>query len=397
MSKYLLAVGRSGSRLRTEFLSLRTGRELDLDARAGDGFVVRIGPPPTTSGDIVAQSASGPLPIGETFVFTLADKAPDGETWLLPLAETAPAPGETWLMPRGNGALLPASLADAPFFAVGLLQDVSGGPVSFLATDPLAGSAGILVDMKTKTVLDSGIAPHSDAPGSGGDDVLVFGGDMSGSLAIGGAGDGYERVVLVGGSSYSLVATDGNVAPGHRLAIDGMGLGAQHSLSFDGSAERDGAFLFQGGNGDDSFRGGAGNDLVYGWGGADRLSGGAGADVFFYGSASDSSGRGYDTLVDFDFAGDKIDLPVAVNGFAAALAKGSLSTASFDANLGAAMSGHLGAHQALLFTPDAGDLAGKAFLIVDGNGQAGYQAGEDYVFLLGTAPPADLSNTGIFV
>ncbi|MFN3389375.1 MAG: hypothetical protein ACK40O_10630, partial [Allosphingosinicella sp.] len=100
---------------------------------------------------------------------------------------------------------------------------------------------------------------------------------------------------------------------------------------------------------------------------------------------------------DFDFGEDRIDLPVAVTGFAAAVTSGTLSAASFDADLAGALGTGLGAGQALLFTADAGDLAGKAFLVVDGNGEAGYQAGEDYVFLLG-APPADpIADPGIFV
>ena len=61
---------------------------------------------------------------------------------------------------------------------------------------------------------------------------------------------------------------------------------------------------------------------------------------------------------------------------------GTLSTASFDADLGAAVSGALGAGKAVLFTADAGSFAGRAFLVADGNGLAGYQAGEDYVIEL---------------
>jgi hypothetical protein len=36
----------------------------------------------------------------------------------------------------------------------------------------------------------------------------------------------------------------------------------------------------------------------------------------------------------------------------------------------------------VLFTPDGGNLAGHTFLVVDVNGAAGYQAGQDYVFQL---------------
>jgi hypothetical protein len=43
------------------------------------------------------------------------------------------------------------------------------------------------------------------------------------------------------------------------------------------------------------------------------------------------------------------------------------------------MEGTLDIGEAVLFKADAGDLAGKLFLIVDENGTAGYQAGQDYV------------------
>jgi hypothetical protein len=51
-----------------------------------------------------------------------------------------------------------------------------------------------------------------------------------------------------------------------------------------------------------------------------------------------------------------------------------------------------------VYAPTAGDLAGTLFLVVDGNGQAGYQPGEDFVFALPGAAPADLgASTAIFI
>ena len=38
-----------------------------------------------------------------------------------------------------------------------------------------------------------------------------------------------------------------------------------------------------------------------------------------------------------------------------------------------------------LFTANAGDLSGQSFLVVDSNGTAGYQAGQDLVIQLDTA------------
>lgn len=127
------------------------------------------------------------------------------------------------------------------------------------------------------------------------------------------------------------------------------------------------------------------------------MSGGGGSDTFAYYDAAQSSGADYDILADFNPSADKIDLEVTVGGFDAAIQSGTLSQGSFNADLGAALAG-LGAGRATLYTPDAGDLAGTIFLVVDANGQAGYQAGEDYVFALTGATLADLTgHPGFFI
>jgi hypothetical protein len=59
---------------------------------------------------------------------------------------------------------------------------------------------------------------------------------------------------------------------------------------------------------------------------------------------------------------------------------GTLSKASFDADLAAAVgTGELSAGKAVLFTPDAGNLAGRTFLIIDQGGGSGYDSGADLV------------------
>ena len=66
-------------------------------------------------------------------------------------------------------------------------------------------------------------------------------------------------------------------------------------------------------------------------------------------------------------------------------------------DLAAALAG-LGAGRAALYAPDAGDLAGTVFLVVDANGVAGYQEGEDYVFALAGTTLGDLSgHTDFFI
>ena len=178
-----------------------------------------------------------------------------------------------------------------------------------------------------------------------------------------------------------------------------MPLGAGNHIMFDGSAETDGRFVFFGSDAGDFFFGGAGDDRIDGLGGADMLSGGGGSDIFVYtGAERIRRGADYDTIADFDPAADRIDLPGAVAGFGSRdRGRQRCPIASFNDDLAAALGG-LGAAQAVWFAPDAGDLAGQIFLIVDGNGAAGYQEGEDYVFAVSGAPLEDLTgHTDIFI
>ncbi|HEY0113892.1 MAG TPA: M10 family metallopeptidase C-terminal domain-containing protein, partial [Allosphingosinicella sp.] len=153
---------------------------------------------------------------------------------------------------------------------------------------------------------------------------------------------------------------------------------ATEKLVFNGSAEANGTFRIFGGKGHDSLTGSQKNDSLLGAGGKDYLKGGDGADTYAYRGVSDSTSTGYDTIDDFTFGTDTIDLTGTHDSFEVKTT-GTLSTASFDSDLEAAMEGTLDIGEAVLFTADAGDLAGKLFLIVDENGTAGYQAGQDYV------------------
>ena len=91
---------------------------------------------------------------------------------------------------------------------------------------------------------------------------------------------------------------------------------------------------------------------------------------------------------------DVIDLPFAVTGFAGPAA-GNLNNSSFDADLSAAFAG-LTSHQAGMFTATGGDMAGRSFLVIDADGQAGYQAGSDYVMEI-VSPATPVDNPAIFV
>jgi hypothetical protein len=76
---------------------------------------------------------------------------------------------------------------------------------------------------------------------------------------------------------------------------------------------------------------------------------------------------------------------------------GKLTVANFDANLTAALSGHLLAGHVELFTASTGSLAGHTYLVVDANGVAGYQAGQDYVIELTSATHLGQLTTTAFI
>jgi Ca2+-binding RTX toxin-like protein len=113
--------------------------------------------------------------------------------------------------------------------------------------------------------------------------------------------------------------------------------------------------------------------------GGDQLIGGDGADTFILAGAAESTSLGFDTLIGFDYRVDRIDLPGTVTAFTGLIQSGSLSRATFDADLAAAVDANLQANSAVIFRPTAGDFAGRDFAVIDADGDGLYQAGLDYV------------------
>jgi Ca2+-binding RTX toxin-like protein len=238
----------------------------------------------------------------------------------------------------------------------------------------------------------------SDFIDGGGDfDTVEFSG---GSIVIGASNifnvEDYRIDNVIGGFAYHFTITDADIPPGGQLFIDGDGLDGGNSLDVDASAVTAGSVVVSGGAANDTLVGGAGDDTLEmgngqantatGGGGADfiRWGGGTGVGIAIYNAVSDSTGvnhDSYDTL--FTFGTDHIEihalgaLPTAID---ARIATGALSTATFDSDLAAAVgAGQLGAGHAVLFRADSGDLHGHTILVVDENGTAGYQAGQDLV------------------
>jgi hypothetical protein len=152
---------------------------------------------------------------------------------------------------------------------------------------------------------------------------------------------------------------------------------APANLTLVGGGGRD---ILYGFAGNDTLSGGAGNDVLRGGAGADVLSGGAGRDIFVYSGVWESTSTGFDHVQDFARE-DVFKLGVAVTGTDPFVTSGSLSQANFDGDLSTQLgSGQLHAHHAVAFSPNASDYSGHIFLVIDANGVAGYQAGEDFVF-----------------
>ncbi|MEG3181828.1 cadherin-like domain-containing protein [Sphingomonas sp. LT1P40] len=221
--------------------------------------------------------------------------------------------------------------------------------------------------------------------GGGTNDQLALDGDYTITLD-GTSIQNIETITLQRGpvgdsNSFNLTLADSLVANDATLTIWGFPL--LTALTVNGAAETDGNLRVYGGAVGDTITGGGGDDWLWGGAGGDRLTGGVGADIFAYDVASQSTGINYDTLVGFNAAEDRIDLPFAVTSVAAPVS-GNLSLATFNEDLAAAIgAAQMASGQAVLFTATGGDMAGQTFLIVNGlNSSAGYQDGSDYVFHL---------------
>ena len=240
--------------------------------------------------------------------------------------------------------------------------------------------------------------------GGAGTDTVALDGDYSAGVVFGAATMvNVEELTFTAGHDYNLTISAASVAAGQTLTVKATALGAGDGLTFDGSVETAGILRLYGGAGSDALIGGAGSDtisagnganLIEGGGGKDILLGGSGADTYVYASASDSTGLNYDTIHGFNGAADGFHLATAVTGLDTAVASGELrGGVHFDDDLASAIEvSHLAAHHAVVFTPSAGNFAGYTLLIIDQNGIAGYQSGQDIVIeLAGSTNMASLS------
>jgi Ca2+-binding RTX toxin-like protein len=144
----------------------------------------------------------------------------------------------------------------------------------------------------------------------------------------------------------------------------------------------DGGDIVYGGDGKDRIQTKGNDDTLIGGLGADTLDGGGGFDDFVYNDVAESTGKNFDTIKNFDIDEDETILPFDIAGVNDAVIGGTLSKATFNDDLKAAIGKHeLGLAHLVEFRPDNGHYAGKIFVIFDANGKKGYQKDADYVIL----------------
>lgn len=107
-------------------------------------------------------------------------------------------------------------------------------------------------------------------------DQIGVQGDYSEGLTLSATSmTGIEQLVFLGGTdarfgdrsgssySYDITMHDANVAAGQQLVVQANMLGTGESLTFDGSAETDGSFMFYAGRGANNLTGGQQNDAFF--------------------------------------------------------------------------------------------------------------------------------------
>ena len=180
-------------------------------------------------------------------------------------------------------------------------RPTSASTVNSIGDDVLAGTA-------SDDMIDAALGGTDSANGGAGNDGIYFGANLDdGDRADGGNGtndqvglegdywganallleatmfDRLEVLAVLPGFDYDITTVDANVPSGGLLTVFAGQLGADDRLTFDGSAETNGAFRVFGGLGDDIVTTGAGDDSIY-FGpdafdpASDRIDGGEGND-----------------------------------------------------------------------------------------------------------------------
>ena len=310
--------------------------------------------------------------------------------------------GDDTLNGGGGSDTLAGGLGnDTYVFGAGdvFMESPGGGfdTILFAANGSLAGFSNIEAIALTGSANAnlSGDTLANALTGNSGDNILN--GNAGADTMTGGAGNDTYYVDHAGD------VTDENFNEGTDLVsasisrtlsvnIENLNLSGTASISGNGNTTANiingnsGDNILRGYEGGDTLNGNAGGDILLGGTSTDFLNPGSDAvrDIIRFGAVSDSTGSQRDIVAGMDLNGEDVfDFTVTL-GVLAAVSTGSLSLASINADIAAAVNGALAAGGAVLFDPTAGDLniAGHSFLVVDANGDGAYTANQDYVVQL---------------
>jgi Ca2+-binding RTX toxin-like protein len=243
----------------------------------------------------------------------------------------------------------------------------------------------------------SGTAGNNVLRGNGGNNILN--GNGGADTLEGGSGSDIYYVdsasdVTIEENYADIDLVSASISRTLSVNIENLNLSGTGNIDGNGNASANvingntGNNILRGYDNGDTLNGKEGQDILLGGAGRDTLNPGIDAvrDIIRFSAVTDSTGPARDLVSGIDLtAEDVFDFTVVPVSIAAAVNAGTLNEASFDADLTAAIgAAQLGVGQAVLFDASAGDLniAGHRYLVVDANGEAGYQAGEDYVVQL---------------
>jgi Ca2+-binding RTX toxin-like protein len=312
----------------------------------------------------------------------------------------------TFIGGEGNDTVVLIGFAEGDGYTASLETGVATGygvtQDSFSGIENITGGGGndVLTGDAGNNILDGGLSFDQVASdllsGGDGDDTLIIEYLGSGSLD-GGAGndtaivDARDQgpIKLLYTPTESGVFLDSGTLIVPLINIENFqitaGVDNDHMIAGPGND------VLDGGAGKDLLSGDAGDDTLIGGIGADSLDGGDGHDTFVYNAIAESTGSNVDTIKGYDATQDHFVLPVNVTGIDAAFTGGS-----FEDLEGTVTAAALQANHAVIVTFATGVHAGDTFLVVDGNGVAGYQWDRDLVVDLANGKHLDLLSTANF-
>jgi hypothetical protein len=281
-----------------------------------------------------------------------------------------------------DGGAGTADILDYQFFTTGVTVDLAGGTATGTGGvtnfEYVNGSAqGDVLTGNSEANILSGNGGADTMSGGAGNDVYYVDSRFDVTIEATNTGGGIDRV-----SSFV----------SHTLANNVENLNLVGFANIDGNGNR-WANVLNGNSANNVLQGFVGSDTLNGFGGADILNGGTGTDFINPGAdarqdiirflaVADSTGSQRDIVTGMDLDGEDVfDFTVVPGIVDATITTGSLSLATINADIAAAVNAGLSVNGAILFDPDAGDLNvdGHIFLIVDANGDGIYRPNQDYV------------------